>query len=207
MEKEIKKITDYIFLKPNPQKADLALVFGTRHQDAIKKVFELYQDSLVPMILVSGGQNRVNGENEAFEMSKKLIDLGVNQSNIILEDQSTNSLENVLFSKRVIEKKLGFNNIKKIIAVVKHYHSRRALMTLKRHFPKTVELVPVTYEIYGFTKNNWFKNKVGREKVMSEWKKISGRSQAGGQGVEKRFRNSSAKGGNAGRDCRPAGDN
>ena len=50
--KEIKKITDYIFLKSNPQKADLALVFGTRYQEAINKVFELYRDGLVNKILL-----------------------------------------------------------------------------------------------------------------------------------------------------------
>jgi len=56
-QKEIKKITDYIFLKSANQKADLALVFGTRHQEAINKVFELYRDGLVTKILVSGGIN------------------------------------------------------------------------------------------------------------------------------------------------------
>jgi hypothetical protein len=30
---DIGKITDYIFLEPQPQRADLALVFGARHQE------------------------------------------------------------------------------------------------------------------------------------------------------------------------------
>lgn len=171
-QKEIKKITDYIFLKSANQKADLALVFGTRHQEAINKVFELYRDGLVNKILVSGGINRVNGENEAKEMNDKLIKLGVKKDDIILENKSTNSLENVLFSKQVIDQDFGFDKIKKIIAVVKYYHSRRALMTLKKHFPKTIKLMPVTYEIYGFTIDNWFNNEIGKEKVLSEWNKI-----------------------------------
>lgn len=169
---EIKKITEYIFLKSNPQKADLALVFGTRHKEAIDKVFELYQAGLVPKIVVSGGQNRVTGENEALEMSKILIARGVDRNDIILENKSTNSLENVLFSKQVIGEQFGFSNIKKIIAVVKHYHSRRALMTLKRHFPEDIEFVPVTYGVYGFIQENWFESDIGREKVLSEWNKI-----------------------------------
>lgn len=171
-QKKIKKITDYIFLKSDSQKADLALVFGTRHQEAINKVFELYCDGLVPKILVSGGINRVTGENEAKEMSDKLIQLGVKEGDIILENKSTNSLENVLFSEQVIDEKIGFNKVKKIIAVVKHYHSRRALMTLKKHFPKTVKLIPVIYEIYGFTIDNWFDSETGKEKVLDEWNKI-----------------------------------
>ena len=171
-QKEIKKITEYIFLESNPQKSDIALVFGTRHQEAINRVYELYQNKFINKILVSGGINRVTGKNEAFEICRKLMNLGIEQRDIVLEDQSTNSLENVLFSKKVIDEKFGFNNIKKIIAVVKHYHSRRALMTLKKYFPKTIKLIPVTYEIYGFTKDNWSANEIGREKVISEWKKI-----------------------------------
>lgn len=170
---EIKKITEYIFLKSNPQQADLALVFGTRHQEAVDSVYGLYKNGLVSKILVSGGENRITGENEALEMNKKLIEAGVSANDIILENKSTNSLENVLFSKQVIKEKIGFNKIKKIIAVVKHYHSRRALMTLKKYFPKNIELILVTYEIYGFNENNWFRTKSGKEKVIGEWCKIS----------------------------------
>ncbi|TFB09115.1 YdcF family protein [Candidatus Atribacteria bacterium MT.SAG.1] len=171
-QKEIKKITDYIFLESNPQKSDLALVFGTRHSEAINKVYELYQDKFINKILVSGGINKVTKENEAEKMAEELIKLGVKENDIILENKSMNSLENVLFLKKIIDEKIGFKNIKKIIIVAKHYHSRRALMTLKKYFPKTVELILITYEIYGFTKDNWFKNKIGEEKVFNELRKI-----------------------------------
>jgi uncharacterized SAM-binding protein YcdF (DUF218 family) len=169
---EIEKITDYIFLESKPQKADLAIVFGTRYSEPIDKVFELYSNKLVSKILVSGGKNKVTSEKEACMMRDKLIKLGIEKENILTEEESTNSLENVLFSKIIIENKIGFRDIKKIIAVVKHYHSRRALMTLRKHFPKNIELIPVPYDIYGFTKNDWFEEEKGREKVMSEWNKI-----------------------------------
>lgn len=169
---ELRKITDYIFLESKPQKADLAIVFGTRYMEPIYKTFELYQGKLVSKILVSGGKNKITGKNEAFAMRNKLISLGIAKEDIITEKESTNSLENVLFSKKIIENKIGFKNIKKIIAVVKHYHSRRALMTLKKHPPESIKLIPVTYNIYGFTKYNWFRNEKDREKVMGERDKI-----------------------------------
>jgi len=171
-QERLRKITDYIFLESKPQKADLAIVFGTRYPEPMDKVFELYSNKSVPKILVSGGKNKFTGEKEASMMRDRLIKLGVEKESILTEEESTNSLENVLFSKKIIENKIGFRNIKKIIAVVKHYHSRRALMTLKKHFPKNIELIPTPYSIYGFTKNNWFDNKKGREKVISEWNKI-----------------------------------
>ena len=169
---EIQKITNYIFLKSNPQKADMALVFGTRYHEGLDKVYELYRDGLIKNILISGGNNRFTGENEASEMSKKLLAMGVKKEDLVLEDRATNSLENVIFSKDVIERQFGLGKVKKIIAIVKHYHSRRALMTLKRHFPAQIELIPVTYEVNGFTAGSWFDSEKGREKVFGELEKI-----------------------------------
>ena len=168
----LRKITDYIFLESKPQRADLAIVFGTRYPEPIDKVFELYHNKLVSKILVSGEKNKITGKKEARVMRDRLIKLGVEKENILIEEESTNSLENVLFSKIIIENKIGFRNIKKIIAVVKHYHSRRALITLRKHFPKNIKLIPAPYDIFGFTKNDWFSKEKGREKVMSEWTKI-----------------------------------
>lgn len=172
-ENKIKKITDYIFLESKPQKADLAIIFGTLHKEPLEKVFQLYKEGVVPKILLSGGINKITGQIEAEEMAKILITMGVKKEDLILENKSTNTLENVLFSKEKIEQEIGFSKIKKIIAVVKHHHSRRALMTLKKYFPKTVDLIPVTYEIYGFTKDDWHLSETGREKVLGEWNKIS----------------------------------
>lgn len=170
---EIKNITDYIFLKSNAEPADLALVFGTRHQEAINKVYELYKNNYIKKILVSGGINKINNKNEAEEMSLKLIDLGVKKEDIILEKESSNSLENVLFSKKIIDQNFDLKKTKRIILVVKHYHSRRALMTIKKYFPKTITFLIATYDIHNFTRNNWHETGLGREKVLSEWKKIS----------------------------------
>ena len=166
------KITNYIFLESKPQKADLAIVFGTRHKEAIEKVYKLYKEGLIPKILVSGGTNVITEENEAHKMRDLLISKGVLKRDIILEDQSTNTLENVLFSKNIIKEKIGFNNLNSIIAVTKHYHSRRALMTIKKHFPKNIIITPVAYKIYGFTRDDWFKSEIGKEKVLGEYERI-----------------------------------
>lgn len=169
---EIEKITSYIFLESKPQKADLALIFGTRFPKAAESACMLYKNGAVPAVLVSGGINRMTEENEAHRIKGELAGLGVNSEDIFLEDESTNSLENALFSRDRIDALWGLGNIRRIAAVVKHYHSRRALMTLRKHFPEHIELVPFTYEVYGFTKHNWHESEKGREKVLGEWKKI-----------------------------------
>jgi len=49
---------------------------------------------------------------------------------------------------------------------------RRAMMTLKKHFPKSVQFLPAPYDILGFDKDNWDDTANGQEKVMGEWRKI-----------------------------------
>jgi len=127
---------------------------------------------LIDKILVTGGKGDKNILSEAEEMAESLILMGVKKSDLIIENKSYNTLENVLFAKEKIEQTIGFENINKIIAIVKGYHSRRALMTLKKHFPKDIKLFPAIYDIDSFNKDNWFDNEVGRRNVLSEWKKI-----------------------------------
>jgi uncharacterized SAM-binding protein YcdF (DUF218 family) len=169
---KIKQITNYIFLEAKPQKADLAFVFGTMHQEPIDLAYDLYKNNFISKIIVSGGINKHIGGNEAKIISKELIKMGVKKEDIVLEDKSTNTLENVIFAKKVIDKKIGLNNIKKILVVVKSFHARRALMTLKKHFPKHIKFIPVIYNLDGFNKTNWFKSEIGKEKVLSEYAKI-----------------------------------
>lgn len=173
LDREIGSISEYIFLKGSQEPADLAMVFGTRLREPISRIWELYRNGIVPKILVSGGENRVTGIIEADVMASELVSLGVKSSHVLVENQSRNTLENVLFSRQVILERLGVQSFKRIIAVVKNYHSRRVLMTLKKHFPSSIKFLPVTYETDGFNENNWFETAVGREKVLSEFQKIS----------------------------------
>jgi len=170
---DIRKITDYIFLEAKPNAADLAMVFGTRsYQEPCQTAKRLYEDGFAPKILLSGGNNRTTGRNEAREMALGLIDMGVAMTDIIVEDKSANTLENVLFSKRVIEEEIGFGNVRRILVVIKNYHARRALMTLKRHFPEGIEFIPIPYNLMGFNRDNWHQSEIGREKVMGEMERI-----------------------------------
>lgn len=167
------EVTKYIFIEAKPQKADLIFIFGTAtYKNVAEKAYELYKKGLASKIMISGGLNEITNENESKMISEELISLGVKRKDIILEDKSTNTLENVLFSKKVIEEKIGFKNIKKVLLVVKNYHSRRAMMTFKKYFPKSVEFLPIPYKVFDFTKSSWFETEKGKEKVVGEYNKI-----------------------------------
>jgi uncharacterized SAM-binding protein YcdF (DUF218 family) len=170
------EITDYIFLKDDNLKGDLAFVFGTWDiwQESVEKAAELYKAGSVPKILVSSGANPVTGVIEGDLIARDLEKLGIPKEDILIENKSTNTLENVLFSKDVIEKSLGLENIHTIIAVVKNYHARRALMTLERHMPHSIKVHTANYvsSKYPMTRDTWHTNAEWSKIVTSEVEKI-----------------------------------
>ncbi|MFA5358651.1 MAG: YdcF family protein [Patescibacteria group bacterium] len=168
----IKKITDYVFINSVPCRADVAIVFGTRHSEPIDLVAKLCQNGHVEKVVLSGGVNSQTGQVEAEVMKNLLVGIGIDESRLIVENRSTNTLENVIFSKNVISEQIGLEKIGTIIAVVKHFHARRAVMTLRKHFPKNIKIVPVAYDIHGFGKEDWYNCDDGIEKVMGELEKI-----------------------------------
>jgi uncharacterized SAM-binding protein YcdF (DUF218 family) len=171
-----KEITKYIFIDDKNPSGDIALVFGTwnARKESIEKASKLYKNGFVPKIIVSGGINPGTGIVEADLMAEELRGLGVMKEDIFIEDKSINTLENVIFSKEIIDRELGIKNIRVITAVVKNYHARRALMTLRKYMPGHIRLKAAAYTSahYPFTKDNWSEVKCGKRKVAEELKKI-----------------------------------
>lgn len=76
-------------------------------------------------IIVSGGQGQGEDVTEAYAMKKYLIENGVNENLIITEDKSTNTYENFMFTKNILEKE-NINDDYKITVVTNDFHMYRA---------------------------------------------------------------------------------
>jgi uncharacterized SAM-binding protein YcdF (DUF218 family) len=172
-----KEITEYIFVEDEDTNGDVALVFGTWNSyiESCVKAAELYKQGRVKKIIVSGGVNPTSGFAEGLLMAEETQKLGVPEGDILVENRASNTLENVIFSRDVLDKKIGLENIRIIVAVVKNAHARRVLMTLKKHIPKSVKLksAPYVSSYYeNVTRDNWNKTESGRGFVMHELAKI-----------------------------------
>jgi len=170
------EITKYIFLDDKNLESDIAFVFGTGKalRSSVGKAVLLYRAKTVPKIVFSGGVNRQTTVVEGDAMAEEAMKLGVARKDILVENRSANTLENVLFSIDVIDKEMGLQNIKSITAVMKNYHARRALMTLKKHLPQHIRLraAPYSSDSYPFTREDWHQSELGRKKVLEEMEKI-----------------------------------
>lgn len=168
---EILKITSYLdATTPLPPKVDLIFIPGTRLRVPADMAAELYAGGLAPYIVVTGGENRA-GVPEARTHFAILTNAGVSAEQVIVEDRSTNTLENVTFALPLIEAKMPLASLTTILVICKWMHSRRVLMTLKRHFPRGIRYYAHTYEPEGITRNNWHRHPQGA-KVLKNWERI-----------------------------------
>lgn len=106
-------------------------VHGTRPsrslQDRIDVAYEYLNEHPEVICVVSGGQGPDEGISEALCMFRELTAMGIDESRIWMEDQSTSTRENLKFSLAVIEEKTGAAP-ENIGILSSEYHLLRAKM-------------------------------------------------------------------------------
>ncbi|ANZ98441.1 MULTISPECIES: YdcF family protein [Brochothrix] len=82
-----------------------------------------------PLIIVSGGQGPDELVAEATAMKHYLIEQGIPEKHLIIEDKSTTTEENLRFSKKIMD---GLKDTYSSIFVTNNYHTFRAGIFAKR---------------------------------------------------------------------------
>lgn len=171
-----KEISNFLFLEDENQTGDIAIAFGIKNWwNPLNKAIELYENKSVKKILFTGGVNRVSGKHEALSMYNEAIKRGIPPKDVFLEDKASNTLENVLFSKKLLEEKGVLSEVETVCAIMANIHARRVMMTFKKNFPPTIKVkaCPYLYSPYDWTKENWINDDLARKFVMKEVSKIS----------------------------------
>ena len=154
---------------------DCIMVFGslTAAKYRAPKAAELYQSERAPKVLFSGGTFvREMGVVEAIMMKEKAIALGIAEKDILTEEYSQNTVENVLASMLILHREYGLHKLNRLLIVTTFYHMKRCLLTLKTFMPKKIAFSlcpavdPVTHP------DNWWKNATGTQKVLAEARKL-----------------------------------
>lgn len=132
-----KKLWDYHLLHHTLQKADCILVLGSHDLRVAERGAELYLQGWAPILLFSGGLGNLTKhlwqETEADQFADIARDKGVPEEAIFIENKSTNTGENILFSQQLLQtNKLDPQTF---IVVQKPYMERRSYATFKKHWP------------------------------------------------------------------------
>lgn len=137
-------ITSFIFLQSailiniyktkdvnNINPVDTMIILGAKvNKDGVSKTLKLRLDKAIEYynknkdvnIIVSGGQGEDEITTEASAMKIYLVENGVDEENIILENKATTTLENIIFSKEIMED-LNLGN--RALIVTSDYHLLR----------------------------------------------------------------------------------
>ena len=119
------------FINILPRKIDYVVVLGAGLigervtpllASRIKKGIKVYKDNPGRKLIMSGGQGPDEVVSEAFAMKNYALEQGVDEKDIILEDKSTSTEENIIFSKKFIPADKSF------AVVTNYYHVYRALV-------------------------------------------------------------------------------
>lgn len=133
----VRILWDYMHLNQEPEKADVIIGFGCYDEDIPKRCAELFHRGYAPFVAFSGGLGRNTSgiwtKTEAERFAAIAVVAGVPEERIILENRSTNSAENLLFTPKV----LAEHGVKadKIIAVHKPYMERRLWAAMQVYWP------------------------------------------------------------------------
>lgn len=90
----------------------------------LNAAFEYHKKNPDALIVVSGGQGHDEDITEALAMEMYLVNLGVPKDRIIKEEASTSTYENFMFSKKILDERLGENL--RIAYISNDYHVFRA---------------------------------------------------------------------------------
>jgi uncharacterized SAM-binding protein YcdF (DUF218 family) len=150
---EAKKLWDYHHLGHVPRPTGCILVLGSHDLRVAERGAELYLQGLSPILLFSGGLGNVTRniwkEAEADLFARVALDKGVPSEAIFIENESTNTGENILFSRRLLAKR-GLDP-GEFLLVQKPYMERRSYATFRKQWPDKELLVTspqISFEDY-----------------------------------------------------------
>lgn len=100
-------IWDYLGMHHQPEKADVIVGFGNFNTDIARRAAELYHQGYGPKILFTGGLGRntegLLPEPEAVRFARVAMECGVPEEDILLEDKSANTKENIEFTRQLLK--------------------------------------------------------------------------------------------------------
>jgi len=128
---------DYHHVNEGLEKSDCILVLGSHDTRVAERGAELFLEGWAPLLIFSGGLGRLTDgvweETEADKFAAIAIDKGVPEQAILIENRSTNTGENIIFTRALLKEK-NFNP-RSFIVVQKPYMERRSYATFKKNWP------------------------------------------------------------------------
>lgn len=183
---QIEQLTNIVFGKKDEllhnQKFDCIFVFGGSHPGIWKTTLEAYRKRLSNRVILTGGvkPNVIRhsswdqgNRSEASVIKEQLVKEGVPEEIILKEERSTNSLENILFARDLLD----FNQIKSVLFVCKSFAIGRQFRTLRKNLPSHLEFSSYSFDTQLrserlVTRDNWVEDEESCSFIYGEYLRI-----------------------------------
>ena len=100
-------IWEYLGMHQQLRKADVIVGFGNFNTDIARRAAQLYLQGYAPKVLFTGGLGRntdgLFAEPEAVKFARVAMECGVPETDILLEDRSANTKENIDFTRELLQ--------------------------------------------------------------------------------------------------------
>lgn len=150
----------YSNIKDNGKASKYGLVFGNSMliKERVAKAVELYNNKRIQKVIFMGGTNGVSNQNnsiipEADKMKELAIEAGIDKNDIILDNTSNNTFENI--DNAMILLKNEIDTIKNITVITSEFHLKRCYAILKKNYPK-INITLVAAKDGFSDSDNWF---------------------------------------------------
>jgi uncharacterized SAM-binding protein YcdF (DUF218 family) len=132
-----KKIWDYHHVNHTLVKSDCILALGSHDTRVAERAADLFLQEWAPLLIFSGGLGNLTQDiwttPEADLFAQIAMQKGVPRSAILIENKSTNTGENILFTQQLLQEK-GLSP-QSFILVQKPYMERRSDATFRKRWP------------------------------------------------------------------------
>ena len=164
-------------LEDTGEHADCIVVLGSMKaaKYRVPVAVDAYEAGRASKIMLCGGKVREfpNGNfREAEYMRQAAFALGVAEENILLENISQNTVENIRYGLITLQRTLGLHNIHRVLLVTTAYHMRRSLAIARQLFPAHISIIPCPANDNNTRRENWMNTPVGIERAKSEAMRI-----------------------------------
>jgi uncharacterized SAM-binding protein YcdF (DUF218 family) len=167
----------YDGLEESGDKGDCIVVFGSSKANRyrVPKAASVYLEGRAPNILLCGGQfyeTDYGMLSEAAIMKRKALELGIPEKDIILEELSMTTKENLICAALLLERTFKLCNIHSLLLVTTNYHMRRCLLMAQTYMPGWIKFYPCPADDMNTKRENWFKSEKGYQRAYDEVCKI-----------------------------------
>ena len=164
-------------LEDTGEQADCIIVLGSikAAQYRVPVAVEAYKLERAGKLVLCGGKLRefpTGRYSEAEHMRQAALELGVREEDIILENASLNTVENLRLALEALQQTLGLNRLQRVLLVTTAYHMRRSLAIAQNLFPAHVTVLPCPANDNNTRRDNWMHTPVGVKRTKDEAMKI-----------------------------------